>query len=323
MGLTVSQFLARMARLINKTLTADSLPAKQYREQCGSIVWSRLLDRMPAADVRAIADYRRLGLSADAGRAILSGIADKLLVPTRHATPSLHGRDELANVESRRLNRRRNLDRRHAHIVRAMIPTAWCQTVAIRWTDAPTEIGATYHREVEWPVEQRRRGPTWPSRKYDVLTITLLRHTVPAISADRREIRVGPWTYRRRRGHSLSVIYHPQGAEADRALFAAERNAERRSAIITACGEDLTNLFDDQELQRDDFGRLCRLYTEIPNPPHSQPRRETLGVFVRVVCPSTGRVYWLQVPPACRTAREAVAATFGLTPTEYDPARQT
>lgn len=43
---------------------------------------------------------------------------------------------------------------------------------------------------------------------------------------------------------------------------------------------------------------------------------------VKVVCPTTGRVYHLGVPPTVRTCQEAVASTFGLKPEEYRPVRE-
>lgn len=59
-----------------------------------------------------------------------------------------------------------------------------------------------------------------------------------------------------------------------------------------------------KEISRDDYGVLLDLG----------------GVRIcRVVCPSTGRVYLLRVPPSCETAHEAVAWTFGLKVEEYHP----
>lgn len=47
---------------------------------------------------------------------------------------------------------------------------------------------------------------------------------------------------------------------------------------------------------------------------------EVKGIkIVRVVDPSTGRIYFLSVPPAVETAKAAVASTFGLTEAEYAP----
>jgi hypothetical protein len=58
-------------------------------------------------------------------------------------------------------------------------------------------------------------------------------------------------------------------------------------------------------VQRDDYGALYR---------HWDGRQE-----VRVCCPSTGAVYWLPASPGVRTAREAVAETFGLIAADYSP----
>ena len=43
---------------------------------------------------------------------------------------------------------------------------------------------------------------------------------------------------------------------------------------------------------------------------------------VRVVCPTTRRVYHLLVPPEVRTCQEAVASTFGMSPDDYNPTRE-
>ena len=53
--------------------------------------------------------------------------------------------------------------------------------------------------------------------------------------------------------------------------------------------------------------------------------RKTAGdpvVAVLVKCPSTGRDYVLRVPPTMKSAREAVAWTFGMTAKEYRPTAQ-
>ena len=44
---------------------------------------------------------------------------------------------------------------------------------------------------------------------------------------------------------------------------------------------------------------------------------------VKVVCPATGRVYHLGVPPTVKTCQEAVASTFGIKQDEYHPERET
>jgi hypothetical protein len=72
-----------------------------------------------------------------------------------------------------------------------------------------------------------------------------------------------------------------------------------------------------QEIHRDCFGRLYRLVHRTG---------ESIQA-VRVVNHSpepdgSFREYWLRVPPAIATAREAVAWTFGMLPEEYDPVSQ-
>jgi hypothetical protein len=44
--------------------------------------------------------------------------------------------------------------------------------------------------------------------------------------------------------------------------------------------------------------------------------------YVQVADPSTGREYFLRVPPEISTAEEAVAWTFGLNTDEYHPAQE-
>lgn len=43
---------------------------------------------------------------------------------------------------------------------------------------------------------------------------------------------------------------------------------------------------------------------------------------VHVICPTTGREYYLGVPPDVKTCQEAVASTFGLQASEYHPVRE-
>ncbi|MCI2436958.1 hypothetical protein LM603_06775, partial [Candidatus Acetothermia bacterium] len=44
---------------------------------------------------------------------------------------------------------------------------------------------------------------------------------------------------------------------------------------------------------------------------------------VEVVCPSTGRKYFLCVPGWLQTVRQAVAWTFGLSAEQYEPVSET
>lgn len=69
-------------------------------------------------------------------------------------------------------------------------------------------------------------------------------------------------------------------------------NAELRRVLVEAVGiKDLP-----EPIQQDDFGKLYRL--------------DQRTNVVRVVCPSTDRVYFLGVPSACESAAEAVRWTF-------------
>lgn len=51
--------------------------------------------------------------------------------------------------------------------------------------------------------------------------------------------------------------------------------------------------------------------------------REEPIVLVKVKCPSTGAFYTLRVPPGMKTVKEAVAWTFNVNTSEYDPVKET
>lgn len=98
-----------------------------------------------------------------------------------------------------------------------------------------------------------------------------------------------------------------------------ERNAELRRVMLEVYGFD-RYLADTgaTPVDRDVMGVLWRI-----NLPGDEP-----VVMVEVVNATpepdgTRRTYWLRVPPRTRTAREAVAWTFGLDPAAYRPLAQT
>lgn len=111
--------------------------------------------------------------------------------------------------------------------------------------------------------------------------------------------------------------YAPHGDDRDVAAFAAETNQERRRYIVEACGDRVLPEAQRTLIQQDDFGQLWEIKTADDPRVWGGSRTERQ---VRVVCPSTGAVYWLPVSQYVRTAHEAVASTFGLTTAEYLPA---
>jgi hypothetical protein len=76
-------------------------------------------------------------------------------------------------------------------------------------------------------------------------------------------------------------------------------------------------------LSEDETGQLWVL--ESQNSPGREARRMTVVRVVDATPKANGehRVYWLHVPPTMRTAREAVAWTFGLDSDEYRPEVET
>ena len=98
-----------------------------------------------------------------------------------------------------------------------------------------------------------------------------------------------------------------------------EGNAELRRVMLEHFGyERYVRECGAEAVQRDEFGVLWRV---------PMPDDEPLCmVEVRNATPEpdgSRRTYWLRVPPRTRTAHEAVAWTFGLTPEEYAPTIQT
>jgi hypothetical protein len=119
------------------------------------------------------------------------------------------------------------------------------------------------------------------------------------------------------------VVEDPDHITAD--LINNARNAEVRRVIMQIYGPDRF-LRDGhaQLLQEDECGELYEV--AIPSM-LSGPRGEPL-VFVRVKNSTpepdgTYKYYILRVPPRVRTAREAVAWTFGLREDQYSPAHET
>jgi hypothetical protein len=99
--------------------------------------------------------------------------------------------------------------------------------------------------------------------------------------------------------------------------IAAWSNAERRRVAIDRIGiERFLGGLDAQVVQEDDYGRLWQTRREIGN-------EQFVAVEVvnaTVERDGTQRRYFLRVPPTAATARRAVAWTFGLTGSEYQPA---
>jgi len=103
--------------------------------------------------------------------------------------------------------------------------------------------------------------------------------------------------------------------ELNRDDFFSAENVEARRLIQERMGtrfvEEVGGRFIDGGLQ----GVLYEV--ELPEDP------ERVARYVQVADPSTGREYFLRVPPSIQTAAEAVAWTFGRTPDKYHPATET
>ena len=109
-----------------------------------------------------------------------------------------------------------------------------------------------------------------------------------------------------------------QGLRAEWVL--AESNAEVKRKLIEAMGAD--RLFSQVKAV------VAHQDIDGCNNPRQLVRFQLADTetgylqAVRVVCPTTGRVYYLGVPPTVKTCQEAVASTFGIKPDEYHPDRE-
>ena len=74
-----------------------------------------------------------------------------------------------------------------------------------------------------------------------------------------------------------------------------------------------------EPVQQDEAGRLWR----VNMPAGDEPIAMVEVVNATAEPDGTHRTYWLRVPPHLRTAKDAVAWTFGLTGEEYRPQVQT
>ena len=96
-----------------------------------------------------------------------------------------------------------------------------------------------------------------------------------------------------------------------------ERNAEIKRVMIERMGPDLFFAGLEGTVVHSDTdgpGNQRRL-VRVPLP------EATAGYIqaVHVICPSTGREYYLGVPPDVKTCQEAVASTFGMKQSQYAP----
>lgn len=92
-------------------------------------------------------------------------------------------------------------------------------------------------------------------------------------------------------------------------------NAEIRRAVIEYVGlEKFIKKAKPEVLDESSFGKLVKI--NVPD-----PDEDIVAVYVKDA--STTRKYFLRVPPKIKTAREAVAWTFGFSEDEYNPTVQT
>ncbi len=92
-------------------------------------------------------------------------------------------------------------------------------------------------------------------------------------------------------------------------------NAEIRRAVIEYVGlEKFIKKAKPEVLDESSFGKLVKI--NVPS-----PDEDIVAVYVKDA--STTRKYFLRVPPKIKTAKEAVAWTFGFSEDEYQPIKET
>jgi hypothetical protein len=118
------------------------------------------------------------------------------------------------------------------------------------------------------------------------------------------------------RGVQVPQAWVEQPESVHPSLALAERNSELRRCLYEILGyERILKEIGAETAQRDDFGELL-----VSNALGDDGRKP--AKFVRVKCPSTGRVYVNRVDPRVTSAREAVASRWRLKPEQYELLRE-
>jgi hypothetical protein len=121
------------------------------------------------------------------------------------------------------------------------------------------------------------------------------------------------------RGVTIPVEFAQTLAALTPDVIRNERNAELRRIMLEHYGHDRYIVDSGAEpVQQDTAGKLWRV-----NLPNDEPITMVEVVNSTAEPDGTFHTYWLRVPPHTRTAKEAVAWTFGLSEQEYAPLIQT
>jgi hypothetical protein len=111
------------------------------------------------------------------------------------------------------------------------------------------------------------------------------------------------------------VILQPE--HVTREEWMQEFNAETRRAIQERLGaERFVELVGGKQIDAGRRGKLIEIDLGTGDP-------ERVAHYVQVQDSSTERQYYLRVPPSITTADAAIAWTFGLTESEYQPGQET
>ena len=110
------------------------------------------------------------------------------------------------------------------------------------------------------------------------------------------------------------------GDKLDASRVITIENAELKREFIEAMG--INRFFSQLK------GEVIHQDTDGCGNPRSLIKLKVAGarngylLAVKVICPTTGRVYHLGVPQSVKTCQEAVASTFCMKPEEYNPERE-
>lgn len=129
-----------------------------------------------------------------------------------------------------------------------------------------------------------------------------------------------------------TFVLHPERLKASQIL--KESNQERRRLMVEAFGQErIVREGGFEVVQKDDYGVLYRSKEEFLTDGGRWegnvfvPHKEVVQ-FVEVIngtpeADGSRKHYFLQVPPTTKTAHEAVAWTYDLTPEQYHPLQRT
>lgn len=250
-------------------------------------------------------DSRIQGLASTVNEAIVSGSTDPVKVAVEYAQKVLP-HETAAEVDRCVRDVIGNSWRRY---IGGSSWAGWCAYVSffrkVCGLPIPSETAEALTESCGW---------VWPHQTFAVLTdrpSELHRDETGRLhNPDGPSIRWRDgWATYHWRGTTVPAEWIENKDKVDPALALNWEKIEQRRCLAEILGWNrVLTAVKTREIQTDNFGTL--LEADLPDAPRSR--------FVKVRC-GTGRDFILPVPPEKKTAHEAVAWTYGMTPEEYGP----